>query len=333
MLDIKILTATQTMEKTMGFTFYRLFLCFVVSFAFVLATLMGSGIGMMMGSAVDKMTDWGSLGASLGFATFGVIVFLARGSWLYRLRARHIALLVDAVAENMLPYGWAQIEYGRQQVTQRFPVTRDLVGLDQLIRQIQNYLLKTCTRFGRRIPTIPNVFAARLVLNLFAVPLRYTGEIVIAKCFSGDASNPWAEARDGVVYYAQNFGQIWRNALPMFVLIYAGWLCVYLLMLVPVGWVEGVMPIPFGYWRYLFALVFAWPIKAAIFDPIAVAGLILLFFEKIQNTVPNPDWIAQLTGSSNAFMQIQRRAETEQRQTGLNDTNQAPVDSGVSTEE
>ncbi|GEM_PF-255718 len=327
MLDIKILTATQTMERTLGFTFYRLFLCFAVSFSFVLATLMGSGIAMMMGSAVDKMAVWGASGASIGFVVCGVIVYLARGIWLYKVKARHIALLVDAVAEKVLPQGWAQIEYGRQQVGKRFNLSRDLVGLDRQIRQVQIYLLRTCTKLGVQIPDIPNGFVAKSIYGVIAVPLTYTDEVILAQCFRGDSNTPWVEARNGVVYYAQNFGLIWRNALLLFVLTYAGLFCVYLLMLVPVEWVEGILPIPIGNWKYVFALVFAWPIKAAIFDPIVIAGLILLFFEKIDGTIPNSDWVNRLNNSSDEFKEIQRRAEAEQAPIRAGDAKKAPMES------
>ena len=327
MLDIKILSATQTMERTLAFTLYRLFLCFAVSFAFVIATVMGSGIAMMMGSAVDKMAVWGASGASIGFVICGVIVYLARGVWLYRVKARHIALLVGAVEEKMLPQGWAQIEYGRQQVGQRFNLPRDLVGLDRQIRQILIYLLRTCTRLGGQIPNISTEYIARYVYGAISAPLTYTGEVILARCFSGDFKTPWTEARNAVVYYAQNFGLLWHNALLLFGLTYAGFFSVCWLMLVPLEWLEGIMPIPIGNWKYVFALVFAWPIKAAIFDPIVIAGLISFFFEKIDGTIPNSDWVDRLNNCSEEFANIQRKAEAEQARADTFDVKQAPMES------
>ena len=48
--DFKLLNATQTLEKTMAYVMYRLVMYLILSLFLVIAMLLGSGTGLMMGS-------------------------------------------------------------------------------------------------------------------------------------------------------------------------------------------------------------------------------------------------------------------------------------------
>ncbi len=311
-LDIKLLAATQTMERTLAFTFIRLVLYLALSLALLIATLMGLGFGLIGGGAVDSISPHDSSSGIVGFLVCGVAIYYMRGFWFYLVKARHVALLVDAVAEKMIPEGSAQIDYARQRVVKRFASSRGLFSLHQLIKRIRIYLMKTCTPMGSQLPVISIPLVARFVGAVVAAPLNFLDEVVIAYSFKDDSTKgPWFAASEGVVFFAQNFHLIWRNAWIMFVLMYAGLFGVYLLMLVPVGWVEEIVPVPIGNWRYVFALVFAWSVKAALFEPIVLAGLISLCFKNSEGVQPNPEWVERLHNSSAEYNQIQNKANVE----------------------
>lgn len=299
------------MEKTLAFTFIRLVLYLALSLAFLIATLMGIGFGLIGGGAVDTLSSHDSSGGIVGFVLCGVAIYYTRSLWFYFVKVRHIALLVDAVAEKMIPEGSAQIDYARQRVAKRYASARELFSLHQLIKRIRIYLMSTCTPMGDQLLAIPTQLVTKFVGAVVAAPLTFLDEIVIAYSFKDDSKGPWSAAGDGVVFFAQNFRLMWRNAWIMFVIMYAGLFGVYLLMLVPVGWVEEIIPVPIGNWRYVFALVFAWSVKAALFEPIVLAGLIALFFENSKGKHPNPDWVERLRNSSTEYNEIENKANVE----------------------
>ncbi len=295
----------------MAFTFIRLVLYLALSLALLIATLMGLGFGLIGGGAVDSISPHDSSGGIVGFVLCGFAIYYTRGLWFYLVKARHIALLVDAVAEKMIPEGSAQIDYARQRVAKRFASARELFSLHQLIKRIRIYLMKTCTPMGDQLPAIPNPLAAKFVGTVVAAPLTFLDEIVIAYSFKDDSKGPWSAASEGVVFLAQNFRLMWRNAWIMFVIMYTGLFGVYLLMLVPVAAVEELIPVPIGNWRYVFALVFAWSVKAALIEPIVLAGLIALLFKNSEGKVPNSDWVERLHNSSAEYNEIQSNASVE----------------------
>jgi len=299
------------MERALAFTFIRLVFYLALSIALLIATFMGLGFGLIGGGAVDTISPHDSSGGIIGFVLCGVAIYSTRGLWFYFVKARHIALLVDVVAEKMIPEGSAQNDYARQRVTKRFASARELFSLHQMIKRIRIYLIKTCTSVGSQLPAIANPFAAKIVGAVVAAPLNFLDEIMIAYSFKDDSKGPWSAASEGVVFFAQNFRLMWRNAWILFFLMYAGLFGVYLLMLVPVAWVEEIIPVPIGNWRYVFALVFAWPVKAALFEPVALAGLILLLFQHSEGKQLNPDWVDRLHNSSAEYNEIQNNANVE----------------------
>ena len=90
MWDFKFLSATQTLEKTMAYVMYRLVMYLVLSLFLVMAMLLGSGTGLMMGSmaaGADPTTlatqggGGGEVSGVIGFAVFAFLLYLFRGTW------------------------------------------------------------------------------------------------------------------------------------------------------------------------------------------------------------------------------------------------------------
>jgi hypothetical protein len=61
-------------------------------------------------------------------------------------------------------------------------------------------------------------------------------------------------------------------------------------------------------WAFAFAFVFAWALKAAILEPVAIASLMQVYFKTIEGQTPNPEWEARLDSVSKRFKELGAKA-------------------------
>ena len=141
------------------------------------------------------------------------------------------------------------------------------------MREIIGQLVLTDTRIGRQIPIPSHELLARWVKAVIAFPLGFTAELILAQCFKETSKPLWNTVREAIELYAENFQAIVVNAVILSALMYGGWFLIFLFMLQPIAWVDGLLPITFGVWKYIFALVLAWPFKATLLEPIALVGM------------------------------------------------------------
>ncbi|MCO5156354.1 MAG: hypothetical protein M9945_06305 [Aquamicrobium sp.] len=69
--------------------------------------------------------------------------------------------------------------------------------------------------------------------------------------------------------------------------------------LIPGAWSAG---------GFVFALIFAWAVKAALIEPFAVTCMMEVYFRTIEGQQPNPEWDAKLSGVSKQFNKIKDKA-------------------------
>jgi hypothetical protein len=69
--------------------------------------------------------------------------------------------------------------------------------------------------------------------------------------------------------------------------------------LIPGAWSAGGL---------VFALIFAWAVKAALIEPFAIACLLQVYFKVTDGQVPNPEWHAKLANASAKFRSLGERA-------------------------
>ena len=61
-------------------------------------------------------------------------------------------------------------------------------------------------------------------------------------------------------------------------------------------------------WMFAFAFVFAWALKAAVLEPVAIAALMQVYFKTIAGQTPNPEWEARLDQVSGKFRDLGAKA-------------------------
>ncbi|MFA7664835.1 MAG: hypothetical protein WCY32_01800 [Burkholderiaceae bacterium] len=302
------------MFKTLPFVLLRMAVYFGVALAYVLVTGAGAGVGWGVGGFGDSgfrasATLWGGV---IGFGLVGAVVYLAREYVLYIVKAGHIAVLVKLIDGEQMPEGRSQIAYARQEVTKRFAQASILFGVDQLIKGV----LHAITGLVRGIVSILPIPGAQQFVSVLQAFLRvsvgFVDEVILAYAIRTDSDNAWASARTGLVLYAQNYKPMLRNAAWLALFVYGLSFIVFLIMLAPAALAVYLIPGAWSAGGVVFALVFAWAVKAALLEPFAIACMMDVYFRTIDGQIPDPAWEAKLEGLSKKFGQLGQKARNYQ---------------------
>lgn len=310
MWDFSISTALGLMRRTAPFILFRVIVYFAITTALVLATGTGGGLGWGIGAFGDdefraSSTAWGAL---LGFAATAGVIFFLRDYILYIVKAGHIAVMVELLQGGQIPQGRGQIDHARAVVTERFGQASALFALDQLIKGV----VGAVTGLMQGILSILPIPGLQNLMGLLRAYLRLAvglvDEVILAHAIKTRATNPWSNAQAALVLYAQNARPMLVNAAWLTLIVYGLSFVVFLLMLAPAAAVVYLLPGAWSAGGVVFALVFAWAVKAALIEPFAIACLLQVFFKLTEGQTPDPAWQAKLSGVSDKFKKLGERA-------------------------
>ena len=110
--------------------------------------------------------------------------------------------------------------------------------------------------------------------------------------------------------YGQNARPMLVNAAWLTAIVYGLSFVVFLLMLAPAAAVVYLMPGAWSAGGLVFAIIFAWAVKAALIEPFAIACMLQVFFKVTEGQVPNPEWEAKLDKLSDKFRGMAAKAKT-----------------------
>lgn len=309
MWDFSIGSALAMMARTLPFILLRVAVYFGMALGYVLVTGTGAGIGYGIGGFGDdgfraSSTLWGGLA---GFGLFGAIMYWAREYVLYIVKAGHIAVLVELIDGQPMPQGRSQIAHAATVVRQRFAQASVLFAIDQLVRGV----IGAITGVVRGVLALLPIPGARQVSGLLHAFLRVAvgliDEVILAHAIRSRATDPWASAREALVLYGQNYRPMLKNAAWLAVIVYGLSFVVFLVMLAPAALVVYLMPGAWAAGGFVFALLFAWAVKAALLEPFAVACMMQVYFRAIEGQSPDPEWDARLEQMSGHFRKLKGR--------------------------
>lgn len=308
MWDFSFSKSVAPMAKTAPFLLFRMAVYFVVAVAITVVTGTGAGIGYGIGLAGDadfqaSTTFWGGgIGLSL---TLGVI-FLLREYTLYMVKAGHIAVMIEALEGRELPAN--QVQYAQSIVKAHFGKANILFGIDQLVNGVINAITGILQGIMSLLP-IPGLDRIMSIVRAYLrVAVGLLDEVVLAHILRTKTDNPWHGAREALVLYGQNAKPMMVNAAWVTAFVYLLSFVVFLMMLIPAGLVVYLLPGAWAAGGFVFALLFAWAVKAAIIEPFAIACLLQAFFKVTEGQTPNPEWEAKLEQASDKFKQLGQKA-------------------------
>ncbi len=310
MWDFSLSRAFGLMLRTWPFLLFRAVVYFGIAAALVVVTGTGAGVGYGVGMFGDAEFQAGSTfwGGAVGFGLTAGVVFFLRDYLLYMVKAGHIAVLVELLDNRPIPGGQGQIAYARTIVADRFGQASALFALDQLVKGVINVITGLTEGLLSILP-IPGLDrlmgAVRAYLRL-AVGL--VDEVILAHAIRERSDNAWEAAHDGLVLYAQNARPMLVNAAWLTLITWVLAFVVFALMIAPAAAVVWLLPGDSTAGMFIFAVVFAWAVKAAVIEPFALACLLQVFFKVSEGQVPKPEWRGRLAQASTKFRTLGERA-------------------------
>lgn len=310
MWDFSIGKSVGLMVKTLPFVLMRVAVYFGITLAYILVTGTGAGIGWGVGAFGDAgfqatTTFWGG---AVGFGVVAAIMYWIREYILYMVKAGHIAVMVELLDGKAMPEGRSQIRHAGAVVKERFAEASVLFALDQLIKGVLRAIVGLIRGILRLlpIPGLPQLM--RIVQAFLRVAIGFVDEVILAYAIRTRSTNPWASARDALILYGQNYKVMLKNAAWLTVIVYLVSFLVFIIMLAPAALLVYLMPGAWSAGGFVFALLFAWSFKVALFDPFAVACLMQVYFKTIDGQQPNPEWEARLEQMSGKFRKLKSHA-------------------------
>ncbi|WP_372611293.1 hypothetical protein [Aquicoccus sp.] len=300
----------EIMRRTAPFIVLRVLVYFGIAVAYVLVTGTGAGIGWGVGAFGDAdfratSTFWGG---AIGFGATAAVLYFLREYILYIVKAGHIAVMVEMIDDRPLPGGKGQIAHAQDIVKDRFAQANLLFALDQIIKGVIGAITGLVRGLASILP-IPGVDGLMRVVRAFLrVAVGLIDEVILAHLIRQNPDNPWSGARDALVLYGQNARPMLANAAWITLVSYALAFVVFLVMLAPAAAVVYLIPGGWSAGGFVFAILFAWAVKAALIEPFALACLLQAFFKVTDGQTPEPEWTARLDGASNKFKELGTRA-------------------------
>ncbi|MHA6729472.1 hypothetical protein [Devosia sp. A369] len=310
MWDFSVGNALGLMARTMPFIVLRMAVYFGIAVGYVLVTGTGAGVGYGVGMFGDSefQASTAFWGGAVGFGVFGAIMYWAREYILYIVKAGHIAVLVELLDGKPMPEGKSQISYASSVVQQRFAQASVLFAIDQLIKGVVGAITGLMRGVLSILP-LPGMQQLSGILNAFLkIAVGFIDEVILAHAIRTRSTNPWASAQEALVLYGQNYKVMLKNAAWLAVIVYLLSFVVFLVMLAPAALVVYLMPGAWAAGGVVFALLFAWSVKAALLEPFAITCLMEVYFKTIEGQQPNPEWEARLEQLSDKFRKLKARA-------------------------
>lgn len=310
MWDFSVGRSLGMMVQTMPFILLRLAVYFGITLAYILVTGAGAGIGFGVGAFGDAGFQATSAfwGGAVGFGVVAAVMYWAREYILYIVKAGHIAVLVELIDGRPMPDGRSQIDHGSAVVKQRFAQASVLFAMDQLIKGV----IAAITGLVRGVLTILPIPGVQqltgILLAFLRVAVGFIDEVILAHAIRTRSTNAWASAQEALVLYGQNYKIMLKNAAWLALIVYLLSFVVFLVMLAPAAMVVYLMPGAWAAGGFVFALLFAWSVKAAVLEPFAMTCLMQVYFKTIENQRPDPEWEARLEQLSGKFRALKERA-------------------------
>jgi len=311
MWDFSFGKAVAMVMRTMPFVLLRIAVFVGIGLAYLFTTGVGAAVGYGFGRFADSGAApeggafWGGL---IGFGIVSAALYLAREYVLYLVKAAHIAVLVELYDGREIPAGQGQLGYGASAVKTHFAASSVLFGVDQIIKGVLHAFFRTINFFTAFLPIPALQNLVRIAESVVRLSLTYVDEIILAYLIRTRTTNPWDTSKDGLVLYAQNYKHFLKNAVWLAVFLWLATAAIFVVLLTPAAALVALLPNQATIWVFAFAFVFAWALKAAVLEPIAIAALMQVYFKEIEGQTPNPEWEAKLDSVSRKFRDLTAKA-------------------------
>jgi hypothetical protein len=297
-------TAFGLMMKTLPYALARLGVLLAVSIATLIFVCVALGGWAFLAARVHPV---------LGFVFF--IVCCAAYGWLwmtivryflYLLKCGHIVCLTDLVTQGRIDDGGkGMFAYGKDVVRSRFGEATALFAVDALVKGVVRAFNRTLDFIANLLPFPGLESLVRLVNAIVYAATTYVDETIFSYGLARRETDPWASAKDGLVYYAQNAKPILKTGVYIVILDKILSFVIWLVMLAPAFAVAALVPSSVGgtgFWiAFGFAVLLAANMRSAFLKPLFLVMIMTKFHVLVQNQPINVEWEQRLASVSDKF--------------------------------
>lgn len=289
---------------------------FAVLLAFSVACIVW--IVVTIGGAVWAGTH---IAGVFGFAWFVSCALVAGWFWtailrymLHLIECGHVAVLTELIVHGRVGNGTeSMFAYGKRIVTEKFGQVNVLFAMNLLVRGVVNAVHNTIEGIGDMLP-IPGVDSiAKLITAILRAATRYMDKVLFSYNLACGDTNPWRNAQDGLVYYAQNAKPILKQSVWIVVLEHVLSAVMWLVLLIPAAMLTAILPHSVremgGIVTIVIAVLFALAARGAFLKPLFLIMVMVRFHVLIEHEPLNQDWVVRLNQLSDKFRHLGKKAQ------------------------
>jgi len=299
-------TAIGLLLKTLEEAGMRFAVNLAVTLATIVVWVIALGGAAYLGTKVAPAVGW--IWAIAWLVAFGFFWRLFVRYMLYLIKCGHIAVLTELVVKGQIGNGSeGMFAYGKRIVTDRFKEVTALFVVDALIKGVVRAFNRTLDFVASLLPVAAIQQLVALVQAVVSAATSYIDETIFSYGLARDVRDPWANAKDGIVYYAQNSKEILKTAVWVVVIDAIFTFAVWLIMLAPAFAISHLMPktmVLASLVAWVVAILFAASFRAAFLKPLFLIMIMTKFHTTIRNQPINAEWEARLESVSAKFRQI-----------------------------
>lgn len=214
----------------------------------------------------------------------GVVFFVLRWlrKWaLYRVKAAHVAVLVEYIQGRTLPKGMGQIRYGQVVVRDRFGEAAAFFLLDEMIRTVLRGVDRTTNRLASFLPGTNAVMILMPIHLVLRFAFSFMDEIMLAHAIDTRSQDAWESARRALRIYGESGLVILKNALWLSVFAAALGALVFYGVILPVWEEYTAARNPETPRNLILAGVASLALFALFFGPFALICLMQVWFRRV----------------------------------------------------
>jgi hypothetical protein len=301
----------------MPYALARFGILFAVSVATLIWYVVAFGGWALLGTRVHPLVGFGWFFAAC--AIYGYLWWLIVRYFLYLLKCGHIAVLTELMTKGRLDDGGqGMFAYGKRIVQSRFGEVTVLFVIDSLVKGVVRAFNRTLDFVAGLLP-IPGLSSIVSFVNaVIYAATTYLDETIFSYGLAREETNPWASAKDGLIYYAQNSKEILKTGVYVVILDKVLTIAVWAVMLVPAFAVSWIMPRSIlavgGWFVFLLAVLLASSIRAAFLKPLFLIMVMAKFHVQVQNQPINQEWDERLSRASTKFREIDEKMRGYRRE-------------------
>ena len=292
-------------SKTLPYIALRAAIYAAFGIAFIIYFVCIYGIGKALAAITPQAEGivW-----ILGLIVSFPLTKLAREYLLYLVKAGHVAVIAKLVTDGKLPDNTGQIAYGKSLVTSHFKQSSILFLIDRTIHGVITALSSFMMRMTDFLSAVPGIDGLRKMMRgILYFSLSYIDEAILARYFVKPTPNPWDNARQGIILYAQ----AWKSFLSTALI--AGLISILSFPIFLIFTLGPALAVSIGHaqerWLYIMiGVISAWILKAIFIEPFTLTLMIVTYLKETENLVPNAEWEQKLANFSSKFRSIQEKA-------------------------